>query len=136
MIHSDFALAAVLQPNLAWAPVALMVVIGILFVAGTLIASKLVGPGRQGRIKQTTYESGVTPVMDTRRQFHARFYIVAMIFVVFDVEVVFFYPWATLFPTMAEPSLKGLMLLEMLVFVAILLVAYLYALGKGVFKWD
>lgn len=136
MIQSDLTLAAVLQPNSAWAPVALMVVIGVLFVVGTLIASKLVGPGRQGKIKQTTYESGVTPVMDTRRRFNARFYIVAMIFVVFDVEVVFFYPWATLFPTMTDAGLKGLLLVEMLVFVAILLVAYLYALGKGVFKWD
>ena len=79
--------------------------------------------------------SGVVPVGDTHRRFNARFYIVAMIFLVFDVEIVFFYPWATLFPSAVGP-VRGLLLGEMVIFVVILLVAYLYALGKGVFRWD
>ncbi len=116
----------------AWAPVALLIVIGVLFAAGVIVLSALVGPGRTGPGKEVTYESGMTPIGDTRKRFNVRFYIVAMIFLVFDVEIVFFYPWATIFP--AHPTL--LLLSEMLVFVVILLVAYFYAWGKGVFRWD
>ncbi len=125
-------LATVMQPLSAWAPVVLLIVIGLLFALGTVVASAIIGPKRTGSVKETTYESGVVPVGDTRRRFNARFYVVAMIFVVFDVEIVFFYPWATIFPL--NPT--GLLLVEMLVFVLILLVAYFYAWGKGVFRWD
>ena len=125
-------LAAILQPQSSWAPVVLMMLIALGFGVGTLIASRLLGPSRQGEVKGMIYESGMKPMDDTHRRFNARFYIVAMIFVVFDVEIVFFYPWATIFPG----SHSGLLLGEMLVFVALLLVAYLYAWGKGVFKWD
>jgi NADH-quinone oxidoreductase subunit A len=125
-------LATVMQPLSPWAPVVMLIVIGLAFALGTVVASIILGPSRTGSIKETTYESGVVPVGDTRKRFNARFYIVAMIFVVFDVEIVFFYPWATIFPL--NPS--ALLLAEMLVFVLILLVAYFYALGKGVFRWD
>ena len=128
-------LLTVLAPLSSWAPVVVLIVIAILFGAGTLIVSRHVGPSRTGSVKESIYESGLAPVTDTRRQFNARFYIVAMIFVVFDVEIVFFYPWATLFPSAAGP-MRGLLLGEMVIFVVILLVAYLYALGKGVFRWD
>lgn len=128
-------LATVMQPQSAWLPVVILIVIGILFGVGTLTASFLIGPRRTGAIKETTYESGMTPIADTRKRFNARFYIVAMIFVVFDVEIVFFYPWATLFPRAAE-ALQGLLLAEMAVFILILLVAYVYAWGKGVFSWE
>lgn len=128
--------ATVMQPQSGWAPVALMILIGALFSIGTLIASHLIGPARTGKVKETTYESGMPPLQDTRRRFNARFYVVAMIFVVFDVEIVFFYPWATIFPAAQDMGTKTLLLVEMLVFVLILLVAYLYAWGKGVFRWD
>ena len=78
------------------------------------------------------------PIGDTRKRFNVRFYLVAMIFLVFDVEIVFFYPWATVFPDAVvrkTPNALAL-LIEMMVFVVILLVAYFYAWGKGVFKWD
>lgn len=125
-------LATVTHSLSPWAPVLLLIVIGFLFAFGTVVASILLGPGRTGKVKETTYESGVVPVGDARKRFNARFYIVAMIFVVFDVEIVFFYPWATIFPL--NPS--ALLLAEMLVFISILLVAYFYAWGKGVFQWD
>ena len=125
-------LAEILKPLSAWAPVVLLIIIGVLFAVGTLIASSVIGPKRSGPAKDVIYESGMMPMGDTRRRFNARFYIVAMIFVVFDVEIVFFYPWATIFPV--SPSL--LLLMEMLIFVLILLVAYVYAWGKGVFRWD
>ena len=125
-------LATVMQPLSSWAPVVLLIVIGLLFAVGTIIASIILGPGRTGSVKEMIYESGMVPVGDTRRRFNARFYIVAMIFVIVDVEIVFFYPWATIFPL--HPT--GLLLVEILIFVLILLVAYLYAWGKGVFRWD
>jgi len=124
-------------PN-AWAPVVLLIVIGILFVAGTLILSVVVGPRRTGPGKALTYESGMVPVGDARRRFNVRFYLMAMIFLVFDVEIVFFYPWATLFPAAVvdKASNAGTLLVEMVVFVVILLIAYIYAWAKGVFRWD
>lgn len=131
-------------PRAAWAPVVLLIVMALGFAITTLIVSGLIGPGRTGPGKSQTYESGMVPIGDTRRRFNVRFYIVAMIFLVFDVEIVFFYPWASIFPhyvkhpelMMGGLQLSTVLLIEMLVFVAILLVAYLYAWGKGVFRWD
>lgn len=128
-------LATVLQPQSHWAPIVMLIVIALLFAAGTVLASTLIGPRRTGPVKEQIYESGMTPFQDTHRRFNARFYVVAMIFVVFDVEIVFLYPWATLFPV-AGGAMKGLLLAEMIVFVLILLAAYIYAWGKGVFRWD
>jgi len=126
------------DPRSSWAPVVVMIVIALLFAVGNVILSTLIGPSRTGPGKSTTYESGMMPVGDTRRRFNVRFYIVAMIFLVFDVEIVFFYPWATIFAPFvkADRELGGLLLIEMGVFVAILLLAYVYAWGKGVFRWD
>jgi NADH-quinone oxidoreductase subunit A len=121
-----------------WAPVVLLIIIGLLFGAGSIIGSIIVGPSRTGPAKETTYESGMMPVGDTRRRFNVRFYIVAMIFLVIDVDIVFFYPFAAIFaPVIRSGSGKATtLLIEMIVFVVILLVAYLYAWGKGVFRWD
>ena len=128
------------DPPSAWLPVVLLIVIGILFAAGNVIASVIIGPSRTGPGKSATYESGMMPVGDTRRRFNVRFYIVAMIFLVIDVDIIFFYPWATIFaPYSTSPGGKDTsfaLLIEMLVFVALLLLAYVYAWGKGVFRWD
>ena len=133
-------LAQAADPQSSWLPVALLLIIGIIFAAGALITSLLVGPKRTGPGKEITYESGMVPVGDARRRFNVRFYLVAMIFLVFDVEIVFFYPWAALFShRVAEPSeldFATQMLISMAVFLVILLVAYFYAWGKGVFRWD
>jgi NADH-quinone oxidoreductase subunit A len=126
----------------SWAPVVLLLIIAIGFTVANLILSIWIGPKRTGPGKQTTYESGMMPVGDTRKRFNVRFYVVAMIFLVFDVEIVFFYPFATIFaPQMradaaASTDLGTTMLVSMLVFVGILLLAYIYAWGKGVFRWD
>lgn len=123
----------------SWIPVVLLILIGVGFAVGNIVASLIVGPSRTGPAKETTYESGMVPIGDTRKRFNVRFYIVAMIFLVIDVEIVFFYPWASIFSPVIQtgtPSQGNLLLVEMLVFVALLLVAYLYAWGKGVFRWD
>ena len=81
----------------SWAPVILLLVIAIGFAVTNIVASLLIGPSRTGPGKEETYESGMVPIGDTRKRFNVRFYIVAMIFLVFDVEIVFLYPWATIF---------------------------------------
>jgi NADH-quinone oxidoreductase subunit A len=133
---------AVNEPRNAWAPVVLLLLIGIGFAVGNVVLSAVIGPSRTGPGKETTYESGMMPVGDTHRRFNVRFYIVAMIFLVFDVEIVFMYPWATIFAPANQAGVVGgfdwptFLLAEMFLFVAILLLAYVYAWGKGVFRWD
>jgi NADH-quinone oxidoreductase subunit A len=130
-------------PRMAWAPVVLLLVIAIGFTVANLALSLLIGPSRSGPGKETTYESGMMPVGDTHQRFNVRFYIVAMIFLVFDVEIVFMYPWATIFAPASQAGTTAggfdfgaFLLIEMIIFVAILLLAYVYAWGKGVFRWD
>jgi NADH-quinone oxidoreductase subunit A len=127
------------SPVGTWAPVVLLIVIGFGFAAANIALSIFLGPKRTGPGKEITYESGMVPIGDARQRFNVRFYIVAMIFLVFDVEIVFFYPWAAIFAKQVRDgtSEQGMILLmEMIVFVVILLVAYFYAWGKGVFRWD
>src|SRR5256714_6567690 len=139
LLLADLAPSRASDPRVAWAPVVLMIVIGVGFAIGNLALSIIIGPKRTGPGKETAYESGMLPVGDTRRRFNVRFYIVAMIFLVFDVDIVFFYPWAAIFAPIIQtgtPRQGTRMLLEMILFVVILLVAYVYAWGKGVFRWD
>ncbi len=125
------------DPRTSWIPVVLLILIGIGFAIGNVVLSVVVGPRRTGPGKEISYESGMVPIGDARQRFNVRFYLVAMIFLVFDVEIVFFYPWATLFPdAVAKNNGAGMLLIEMVIFVVILLVAYIYAWGKGVFRWD
>ncbi|MGC4030320.1 MAG: NADH-quinone oxidoreductase subunit A [Tepidisphaeraceae bacterium] len=125
-------------PRTGWAPVALMLAIALLFAIGAVAASLTIGPGRTGPGKSTPYESGMNPVGDTRRRFNVRFYIVAMIYLVFDVGIVFLFPWTSLFApyVQSHPDGSGVLLGQMVIFVAILMVAYAYAWRKDVFKWD
>ena len=135
-------LAQAIENQDSWAPVVLLLVIAIGFGIVNVVASIVIGPSRTGPGKETTYESGMVPIGDTRKRFNVRFYIVAMIFLVFDVEIVFLYPWATIFAPAARTitadgrAFPRMLLAEMGIFVAILLLAYFYAWGKGVFKWD
>lgn len=130
------------DPRISWLPVALLLLIAIGFAVGNIIASLIIGPSRQGAGKSETYEAGMMPIGDTNKRFNVRFYVVAMIFLVIDVEIVFFYPWATIFAPYsastnpAYAGFGGVLLVEILIFVLLLLLAYVYAWGKGVFRWD
>ena len=126
------------DPRYGWLPVFLLMLIGIGFAVGNIVLSGIVGPGRTGPGKESTYESGMNPIGDSRKRFNVRFYVVAMIFLVFDVDIIFFYPLCSIFPqtVMGNHHLAGIMLINLFTFVATLLVAYLYAWGKGVFQWD
>lgn len=126
------------DPRAAWVPVVLLMLMGIGFAVGNGVLSSLVGPSRTGRVKEETYESGMTPVGDARRRFNVRFYLVAILFVAFDVEIVVMYPWAASFAKMLsiDPALGQQMFIAVGVFMALVLVGYLYDIGKGVLKWD
>jgi NADH-quinone oxidoreductase subunit A len=109
----------------------LFLLMGVVFVAGGLIFAWLLRPHRPYPSKRTTYECGESPIGDTRIRFNIRFYIVALIFLIFDVEVVFLFPWATVYK-----DLGWFAFIEMLVFLAILLVGYAYVWRKGDLEWD
>ncbi|HET7438226.1 MAG TPA: NADH-quinone oxidoreductase subunit A [Nitrospira sp.] len=113
--------------------VPILLFIGIAFALGViqLWLGRLVRPSRPYRAKLTPYESGSPLFSDARIQFPMRYYIIAMLFVIFDIEVIFIIPWAVRFQ-----SLGLLGLVEMLVFIAILLVGLWYAWKKGALEWD
>lgn len=95
------------------------------------------GPRRDSAVKEMPYESGMDPIHDARRRFDVRFHLVAIAFLVFDVELLFLYPWAVANKASHEVRQfsPGFVLIEVLVFVAILTVGYVYAWKKGVFRW-
>lgn len=122
-----------------WLLLGILLLIGAAFGLGNVVISHLLGPARKGRVKDSPYESGVDPLGSTKERFNVRFYLVAMIFLVFDVEVLFIIPWLYVFNNQRHPWVVlplGALFVSILVFTLILLVAYLYAWGKGVFQWD
>jgi NADH-quinone oxidoreductase subunit A len=116
-------------------PVLLLGIVAAAFAVGTLFASVLLGKkGKDSKIKDTAYECGMLPVGDGNTRLSVKFYLVAMLFILFDIEVVFLYPWAVIYrPMLADNA--GLILGSMAVFMFILFVGYLYALKKGAFDW-
>jgi NADH-quinone oxidoreductase subunit A len=114
----------------------LLAIIG--FVASSLILTHIVGPHRKTPVKMMPYESGMDPIGDARQRFDVKFYLIAILFLVFDVELLFLYPWAVVAyrdPPMLPPEMRALIFWEVLVFLATLVVAYIYAWRKGVFQW-
>ncbi len=112
-------------------PILLFLIVAIGFGAGTVLASELIVPQRRGPIKNSPYECGVEPVGNARGRFSVKFYLVAVLFILFDIEAVFLYPWAASFRWL---GLYGL--IEMLLFIVILLAGYLYLLKKRALEWD
>ena len=105
--------------------------LGILLPIVALFIGKLLRPNKPQETKYTTYESGIEPFNDSRVQFTIRYYIFALMFVIFDVETVFLYPWAV-----AYEKLGIFALIEMLIFVLMLVIGLLYAWKKKVLKWN
>jgi NADH-quinone oxidoreductase subunit A len=114
-----------------YVPILLFISVALAVGAFALLAGKLSRPNRPYRAKLTPYESGSPLFSDARIQFPMRYYIIAMLFVVFDIEVIFMIPWAIRFQ-----SLGLLGLIEMLVFIIILLAGFWYAWKKGALEWD
>ncbi|MHB8482393.1 MAG: NADH-quinone oxidoreductase subunit A [Nitrospiria bacterium] len=112
-------------------PVLIFVFVAIAFGSVGLLAGKLVRPSKPYKEKLLPYESGSEPFSDARKSFPFRYYVIAMLFVIFDVETIFFFPWAVVFKKTGFYTL-----MEMIVFVLILLVGYFYAWKKGALEWD
>jgi NADH-quinone oxidoreductase subunit A len=119
-------------------PVLLMFVVAAGFAVVNVFISQYIGQRKSTRTKMMPYECGKDPVGTARERFSVKFYLVAMIFILFDIEVVFLIPWAVVFKTLASPTygLRGLVYVEMMLFVVLLLVGYVYILKKGAFDWS
>lgn len=114
-----------------YVPILILFVVAAAFGLGVVVISQFLGPRRPTDEKLSTYECGVDVEPGARRPFDVKYYLVAMAFLVFDVEVVFMYPWAVKFRAL---GLFGLV--EMLIFLFILLVGYAYIWRKGVLEWE
>ncbi len=116
-------------------PVLMLGVLAVVFSFGMLVMSVVLGQrGRRPLVKDTPYECGMIPVGEGATRLSVKFYLVAMLFILFDIEVVFLYPWAVIYREMLKES-GGMILGAMLSFLAILLVGYLYAVKKRAFDW-
>jgi NADH-quinone oxidoreductase subunit A len=118
-------------------PVLILFIVAVGFVAGTLVMSVLLGQrGKRTKAKDTAYECGKDPIGEGNARFSVKFYLVAMLFILFDIEVVFLYPWAVVYRDMlADHATRNLILGSMVSFLAVLFAGYLYALKKKAFDW-
>jgi NADH-quinone oxidoreductase subunit A len=115
-------------------PVLLHLIIAVGFAASALLISVLLGKsGRRSTIKDSAYECGMLPIGPAQPRFSVKFYLVAMLFILFDLEIVFMYPWAVVYRDMVKESLT--ILYSMLGFAGLLLIGYIYALRKGALDW-
>ena len=112
-------------------PVLLQALVAMLLAAGLLTVSYLLGKRVKNRVKDMPYESGIVPTGDARQRFSVKFYLVAMLFILFDIEAIFLYPWAIVYK-----QLKMFAFLEMLVFVVLILSGFFYIWKKGALDWS
>lgn len=118
-------------------PIALLLLMAVGFAGANIFLSMVIGPRRDGAVKATTYESGMNPFGTARKRFNVRFYIIAMTFLVFDVEVIFLYPWAATYSNIDPRTPEGAVYLgRVLFFMATTVIAYIYGYRKGVFRFD
>ncbi len=124
------------QPQLMWyLPVLMLGVLAVVFSFGMLVMSVIVGKkGKRLPIKDTPYECGMIPVGEGSVRLSVKFYLVAMLFILFDIEVVFLYPWAVIYREMLKEN-GGMILGAMLSFIGVLFIGYLYAVKKRAFDW-
>ncbi len=116
---------------LEYVAIAILIALATFIALAAVLMGELFGPKRQTAVKAEPYESGMRPIGPGTRRMPVRFYLIAMLFILFDIEVVFLLPWAVAF---RQLGLFGLA--EMLVFIVILLVGYFYAWKKGALEWE
>ncbi len=112
-------------------PILIQFFVALGFVVTTMVATHLLGPKRKSKIKLDTFECGIEAQGNARIPFSIKYFLVAILFVLFDVEVIFMYPWAVNFKTL---GVQGL--LEMLLFMGLLLTGFFYIISKGALKWE
>ena len=118
-------------PTEVYFPVLLQIAIAMLVAAGMLGASYVLGKRVRNKVKDMPYECGVTPVGDARQRFSVKFYQVAMLFILFDIEAIFLYPWAVVYR-----ELKMFAFVEMLLFIVLILAGFFYIWKKGALDWS
>lgn len=118
---------------LGYLPIFIYLIVVAFIGSALILVSALVGRKNPSAEKLSTYECGMAPIKDARRRLDIRFYLIAMLFILFDIEVVFLYPWAILFDRF-EPMIFGF--IEMVLFVAVLLLGYVYVWRKGALDWS
>ncbi len=114
----------------SYLPIFLMIVLGIVFAALSFAASKLLAPYRPTVAKEAPYECGIVPTHEPAHRFPVRFYLVAMIFIIFDIEIIFLFPWAVVFG-----ELHTFGLVEIIVFAAAVFVSFIYLVANGALDW-
>lgn len=119
----------------SYIPIFIVIGAATVFAVATVISSTLIGPQRPNQEKLSAYESGVKPVGTTRQRVSVKYYLVAMLFIIFDLEVIFIYPWAVEFLDLySEHGISAFV--SMVIFLIVFEIGYLYAYKKGGFKWD
>ena len=111
-------------------PLVGLLILGFLFAAISFVASKLLAPNRPNDKKNSAYECGIEPAKETPERFPVRFFLIAMIFIVFDIELIFFYPWAV-----AHRGLGAFGLVAILIFTAAVFESFVYLIGNGALEW-
>ena len=121
----------------AYLPILLMFIVAGGFAVVNILLSRMVGQRKSTRTKLMPYECGKDPVGSARERFSVKFYLIAMIFILFDIEVIFLIPWAVVFKSFAASGdyYRLLIFVEMMLFVVLLLVGYIYVVKKGAFDW-
>ena len=116
-------------------PILLMFIVAAGFAVGNVLLSQFVGQRKRTKTKLMPYECGKDPVGSARERFSVKFYLIAMIFILFDIEVIFLVPWAVVFRTLVAQGLRWFVYAEMMLFIGLLLVGYIYVVKKGAFDW-
>lgn len=116
-------------------PIFIVILTAMMFAVATVFSSEIFGPRRPTQSKLSTYESGMIPIGSTNERVSVKYYLVAMFFIIFDLEVIFIYPWAVQFKKLfGEIGIS--VFISMFIFLVVLELGYLYAYKKGGFKWD
>ncbi len=115
-----------------WIAIVILLILAVLFAVGSFVGTMPLKPRHRSQVKSEAYESGVPAEGDTRGRHNVRFYLVAMLFLVFDVELIFLYPWVLLYHDLDD---KLFLFVELVVFIGILAVGYVYAWRKGALDW-
>jgi len=118
-------------------PVLMLGLLAVVATGGMIVGSMILGKrGKTSQIKDTAYECGMLPIGEGNSRMSVKFYLVAMLFILFDIEVVFMYPWAVIYKSMlADPATRNMILGSMISFLGILFVGYIYAVKKKAFDW-
>ena len=117
-----------------YVPLVILFVVAAAFAGGALVLSHVLGPKNPNPDKMEPYESGMVPIGGTRGRFPIRFYLVALLFILFDIEIIFLYPWAVIY--LSHGAARGFLFAEIAAFVGVLAIGYVYIWRKGALDWE